>query len=125
MSNTLWFKRKRYGWGWTPVTTEGWLVTILYIILVVALGMRIDASSHSISDTLIGMVVPLVILTAALLGICYKKGEAPRWQWGKTREERINNREDSNVTVEQGDERKDVYEKEQNKDETPHDENRS
>lgn len=27
--NKLWFKAKNYGWGWYPVTWEGWTVTII------------------------------------------------------------------------------------------------
>ena len=24
-----WFRRKRFGWGWTPISWEGWVVTLL------------------------------------------------------------------------------------------------
>lgn len=30
----LWFKRKLYGWGWTPVKWQGWLTIIIYIALI-------------------------------------------------------------------------------------------
>ncbi len=33
----LWFKRKLYGWGWTPATWQGWFVTLSYIVLVLGL----------------------------------------------------------------------------------------
>ena len=77
-----WFKRKLYGWGWTPATWQGWAVIALYIIGVVKIFVIIDMDSHSGSDTLISMFVPFMLLTALLLIICYKKGEKPKWQWG-------------------------------------------
>lgn len=32
-----WFKAKPFGWGWTPVTWQGWLVILVYIALILAL----------------------------------------------------------------------------------------
>ena len=31
-----WFKRKLYGYGWTPATREGWFVLVVYIAVVLA-----------------------------------------------------------------------------------------
>ncbi len=77
----LWFKRKLYGWGWTPATWQGWAVTLAYIALIVALGLTLDESSSD-REALFMFVLPLLILTTLLLTICYKKGEKPRWTWG-------------------------------------------
>jgi hypothetical protein len=35
MSNKYWFEPKRFGWGFVPVTWEGWVTTLLLLILVV------------------------------------------------------------------------------------------
>ena len=43
---------------------------------------RLDANSHSVSDTIRPFVIQTVVLTALLLWICWRKGERPRWQWG-------------------------------------------
>ncbi len=32
-----WFKNKIYGWGWTPVTWQGWCVIFVYISLILKL----------------------------------------------------------------------------------------
>ena len=32
-----WFKRKLYGWGWTPAKWQGWCLTLLYSVLVLSL----------------------------------------------------------------------------------------
>ncbi|MCF7815784.1 MAG: hypothetical protein K9M10_02590 [Candidatus Pacebacteria bacterium] len=77
-----WFKRKLYGWGWTPATREGWGVTLLWIAVVLGDFIRIDRNSHSESDTLIAFAPHAVILIVILIVICYKKGESPKWQWG-------------------------------------------
>lgn len=80
--NSLWFKRKLYGYGWTPVKWQGWLVVTVYLVLIWYFFMRADASSHSNSDTLIGFAVPFIIATSILIYICYAKGEKPSWRWG-------------------------------------------
>jgi uncharacterized membrane protein YhaH (DUF805 family) len=81
-----WFKAKLYGWGWTPVTWQGWLVLGVYLAVVVFLAVTLD-ESVPLSDALIGYFLPLVLLTAVLIAICFAKGEKPRWQWGPPKED--------------------------------------
>ncbi len=81
----LWFRRKLYGWGWAPTRWQGWLVLIVYLIVLYYIFRDVDGQSHSVSDTLIGVFVPFCILTGILFAICYVKGEKPRWQWGTDR----------------------------------------
>lgn len=77
-----WFKRKLYGWGWTPVTWQGWLVVVVYIVLAVSMGLTVDENSPT-REVAFTFLLPLFILTATLIRICYKTGQKPRWQWGK------------------------------------------
>ena len=86
-SRKLWFKRKLYGWGWTPVTWQGWLVILVYVVLMLKIFTVIDNRSHSDSDTLINFFLPFAGLTSAVMIICFWKGEKPRWQWGERKEE--------------------------------------
>jgi hypothetical protein len=90
----VWFKAKRYppertrsvragGYGWYPVTWQGWLVLGMAIAGYVSVFTNIDAASHSVSDTLIGIVVPFLGITALLLFVCIITGEKPRWRWGE------------------------------------------
>lgn len=81
--NKIWFKRKSYGWGWTPSVWQGWTIFALWVAFLVWQFRQIDALSHSASDTLIGMTIPFIASTIVLIGICYWKGESPRWQWGE------------------------------------------
>lgn len=66
-----WFKRKQYGWGWTPASWEGWIVMLAYVAGVLYFFRNADAQA-----------LPFIMLTAALIIICFVKGEAPKWQWG-------------------------------------------
>ncbi len=78
-----WFKRKLYGWGWVPVKWQGWLFLGVWIGLFVEFFIVIDKNSHSVSDTLMGMVIPVVLLFVILFLVCYGTGEKPKWSWGK------------------------------------------
>lgn len=77
-----WFKAKWYGWGWVPVTWQGLLVIIVYIAILVTPGILV-ADSIENAEEFSQIFLPLIIVsTAALLWICYKKGERPHWSWG-------------------------------------------
>jgi len=79
--NKIWFKRKLYGWGWTPSSWEGWLFTLAWIIVFIYSVQKIN--DH---EWLKNLVV-VFIMIAFLIFICYKKGEKPKWQWGKRLED--------------------------------------
>ena len=71
----LWFRRKCYGWGWCPCSWEGWLAILIWAVLFVFGVVKMD---HEWLKNL----VFIIIFTAILIWICYKKGEKPKWQWG-------------------------------------------
>ena len=77
----IWFPAKRYGWGWgPPVTWQGWAVLLGWILFLVG-GLLLLTPEHPI-----GIVVFMVLMCALMFGICYVKGERPRWRWGGARE---------------------------------------
>ncbi len=82
----LWFKAKRFGWGWTPISWQGWLVTLVYVAFLadtIINTTKYDKNvSNSASDTLIFFAPTFIIYTILFLGICYMKGEKPGWRWG-------------------------------------------
>ncbi len=82
MKNQLWFKRKIYGWGWYPCSWQGWLVLLAYLLLVLFFSFTIGESSP-LSEIFFTFALPIILLTITLIRICYKKGEKPRWSWGK------------------------------------------
>ncbi len=71
-----WFKAKWYGWGWTPVTWQGWLVILFYMAGILGLA-KFSALQNPKVFTLL-----VIVLTAMLLITTVKKGEKPRWSWG-------------------------------------------
>ena len=50
-----WFRRRRVGIGWRPVTWEGWLITLVAVALVVGVLTLLHTSAR----------VPVVIVTVA------------------------------------------------------------
>lgn len=72
----IWFRRKLYGFGWTPCTWQGWLVILAWAVLFVSAMANMD---HEGSKN----IAFVILFTGILIFICYKKGEKPRWQWGK------------------------------------------
>lgn len=85
-SSNLWFKRKKYGWGWTPCNWKGWLSTLVYALLVIAFAQDIKPDSDA-NKTLAILIGPVLFVTALFLLLAYKKGETPKWQWGDDTED--------------------------------------
>ncbi|HEY4503024.1 MAG TPA: hypothetical protein VJC14_01120 [Candidatus Paceibacterota bacterium] len=81
----FWFKRKLYGWGWTPATWQGWLITFVYLALIILFSLTIDDNSPR-REIIFTFVLPFVLLTVAFIRIAYKKGQKPKWQWGPDEE---------------------------------------
>lgn len=68
----FWFKRRRYGWGWYPVTWQGWGAVGLYLLAV-----GIIASWDSLWS-----VAAIAFATLLLLLVTILRGPSPRWRWG-------------------------------------------
>ena len=83
MSPKKWFKRKLYGYGWTPASGEGWLALVLYIVFNVKNFLEIDRVSHTVGNAVVSLTPTFILSTALLICLCIKYGETPRWQWGK------------------------------------------
>lgn len=78
-----WFKRRRFGWGWTPVTREGWLVIVAFMIALVGgavlVGDRMEESGWWMAAWLTwaaAWVIALLILTA-------RHAPPGKWRWGR------------------------------------------
>lgn len=89
-SNKLWFKAKNYGWGWYPVTWEGWLVTILFVVFITFRANKVSQMFDTDSSFIFRYFFEVLFSLIPLLVICYStsaeshlKGEKPQWRWGK------------------------------------------
>jgi hypothetical protein len=77
-SRPIWFAAKRYGWGWgLPVAWQGWVVLAVWLVVLMSVSPFLAGRNW-------GEFTAFMLLMAVLLiGVCYAKGEPPRWRWGK------------------------------------------
>lgn len=82
----IWFRAKTYGWGWgLPLKWQGWFVYLIYFFIIFfplfipELRQRFDKNEPEAFLYLLYVLFPTLVLIA----ICYKKGEKPRWRWGR------------------------------------------
>ncbi len=84
-----WFRRKLYGWGWTPVRWQGWAVVAVAVAILVA-----GAYVGEVDDAPGAMIIALFLVVVLVFVFGFWKGEPPRWQWGlpeaKPRSEEFN-----------------------------------
>jgi len=74
-----WFKPKRTGYGCVPSTPEGWVITGVYVMMLlsgeVALFLTGPTESH-----IIAFLTFSLLLTAVFLAVAYKKTDGV-WRW--------------------------------------------
>jgi hypothetical protein len=80
--NGLWFKRKLYGWGWTPAKWQWWLVIAIFVLFILMSSLDMKYNSDSTDTEITWFFLKIILSVFILIYICYKKGEKPRWQWG-------------------------------------------
>jgi hypothetical protein len=78
---TYWFRPKRYGYGATPVTWQGWVVTFAAALIIAAtfwIPFTVGGSPWVWSAVVIDVVV-----VVALVIVSRRKTEGGwRWRWG-------------------------------------------
>ena len=77
-----WFRAKRYGWGWYPSSWQGWVVTLVFVLVVYLTRMGLSALDVSPGELEILFFTTMLGHVLVLVGICYWKGERARWRWG-------------------------------------------
>lgn len=75
-----WFKRRRFGFGFMPVTWQGWLVTIGYILVIIFAGMAF--LDNNLRETSLFFLI-FILATGGLLRIMLIKGPRSHWRWGR------------------------------------------
>lgn len=71
-----WFAPKRYGFGATPVTWQGWALTFGFVAITILLAMKFANRPIVLS----AILVPLVVLFLVIGARTTKGGW--RWRWG-------------------------------------------
>jgi hypothetical protein len=79
---TYWFRPKRYGYGATPITWQGWCVTIGTVLVMVAVSLFLR-----LADWHAWNLAALVAFDAAALALLFmvsrrKTDGEWRWRWG-------------------------------------------
>jgi hypothetical protein len=71
-----WFPAKRYGWGWgVPRRWQGVVVFLAFFAVLILAAIVAGRRTG-------WYVVTVLSASAALLAVCWWKGERPRWRWG-------------------------------------------
>ena len=65
------------GWG-IPATWQGRVVLAAYMVVVVGAVHFLPPARDALAFAAV-----IVVATLALLLVCLRKGEPPRWRWGK------------------------------------------
>jgi hypothetical protein len=81
MQKHRWFATKTYGWGWTPITWQGW-ACIAGFVTIEILAALLLLQEQFLPWGVFAFLGSILIATMALLLICFKTGEPPRWRWG-------------------------------------------
>jgi hypothetical protein len=77
-----WFKPKRYGFGATPVTWQGWALTLGYLVAILVCAAILVSTKQSVGGSLAALVI-FVVATAVTFRVSWLKTDGDwRWQWG-------------------------------------------
>jgi hypothetical protein len=79
-----WFKRRMYGYGWIPVTWQGWASIAVFSIVLIGVGLIFppDEGADALSYESVRFIAIVAVLIVGLLLVSYKKGPKPKWRWG-------------------------------------------
>lgn len=78
-----WFKRRRYGYGWIPVTKRGWGVVVAFIIVLIVGALAIKDTPKGEFTKEVGFyLIAVAVMAFALVKISGAKGPKPKWRWG-------------------------------------------
>jgi hypothetical protein len=79
---TYWFRPKRYGYGATPTTWQGWAVTLGTVAAMVAVSLFLRLTEPHYW-ALAALIVFDVLALVFLAIVCWRKTEGDwRWRWG-------------------------------------------
>ena len=84
---TNWFRRRSYGYGWRPITWQGWLVTLLTIVSILCSGAFVKQFPTNL--VAIYSIIQIFISVIVLIFVCVASGPTPTWQWGHPTEQKV------------------------------------
>lgn len=79
-----WFKRKLYGYGWTPAKPAGWATIGVYVAFLVGIIRYAQLSgNYDNGQPPVGIIALIVLVTILLFAVVWRTGEPLKWQWGQ------------------------------------------
>lgn len=78
----MWFKNRRYGYGWMPASWEGWFVFSIYAFFVLSISFSMSYFHRYTSGDWQTWSASIVIATGLLVIVARITGEKPEWRWG-------------------------------------------
>ena len=69
ITKRAWFEPKRIGWGWRPVSWQGWLITVVFAAVVIAACVAFGGTPTTFYVS--------VAAVAALVLVCLLTGTGP------------------------------------------------
>jgi len=81
-----WFKRKVFGWGWTPAKWQGWFVLLAFVAFILLSSFDLTSNLEPTDKDVTLFIIKTILSAFLLILICYKTGEKPKWQWGFPKE---------------------------------------
>jgi hypothetical protein len=81
--STYWFRPKRYGYGATPVTWQGWALTFAGVLVIVAAAITFLGGHPPSRSALLAFFAVEAAVLAGLWVIVRRKTDGEwRWRWG-------------------------------------------
>ncbi|HVX34614.1 MAG TPA: hypothetical protein VHC71_00155 [Hyphomicrobium sp.] len=78
-----WFRPKKYGFGATPITWQGWAVTLATVLAMVAVTVFLRLHTRSFLG-LVGLFAFDALALGVLLVVSRRKTDGEwHWRWGK------------------------------------------
>ena len=78
-----WFRPKRYGYGATPCSWEGWAATLAVVIAVTAVAHWVPFLFHDAGVGVLAAVAIAALIIGLFVWLAWKKTEGGwRWRWG-------------------------------------------
>jgi hypothetical protein len=77
-----WFRQKKFGYGATPNTWQGWLFTIAVVLGIAALAFGADFVRDN-TERLVMIAVGMPVVLVAFVLVTHAKTDGGwRWRWG-------------------------------------------
>ncbi len=73
-----WFRPKRYGLGLTPASWQGWVLTVIYIGIVVTLGLTVAETQIWVVASVTASTITAATNTAVTSQPCHDAGVNPQ-----------------------------------------------